>query len=87
MSETLILCRRSQISGSQAADNTGTVPSHPLEPVSTTARLLPADGPFAALDLPPGAHRVTLTYREPLFAWGGALSLLALAGIAILFRR
>jgi hypothetical protein len=45
-----------------------------------------AEGSFMGLALPPGPHHVTLVYRDPLFAWGGLVSLLAFGAAAVLAR-
>jgi hypothetical protein len=65
-----------QDGGWSARDETGSS-------LSTTL----ANGPFLALSLPPGEHRVALRYRPPGFALGGALSLATLAGCGILLLR
>lgn len=46
-----------------------------------------ANGPFLALSLPPGEHRVALRYRPPGFALGGAISLATLAAFALALLR
>ena len=44
------------------------------------------DGGRMAADLPKGVHEVTLSYRNPLFGAGAAISLAALAAAGALFR-
>jgi Bacterial membrane protein YfhO len=48
-----------------------------------------ANGPFLALRLDPGEHRVALTYHPPGLAFGGAVgaATLVLVAVAILVRR
>jgi hypothetical protein len=55
-----------------------TIDDHP-------AALLPANIAYQALIVPAGRHRVALRYRNPLIAWGGAISLAGL--IALIPRR
>ncbi len=42
-----------------------------------------ANGPFLALELPPGTHRVTLRYSPPGFRLGAAISLATLAALLV----
>lgn len=49
--------------------------------------VLHADGPFLAVELPAGEHAVTLTYRPPGLAAGGAVSAGALAAAILVFAR
>ena len=51
------------------------------------APILAADGYLRAVALSPGAHRVEFRYRPVSFYAGAAVSLLALATIAVLSRR
>lgn len=45
------------------------------------AEILPADGAFRAVAVPPGEHQVELAYRPALFRAGALLSLLAWLGV------
>ena len=45
------------------------------------AQLMPAYIAYQSLDVPPGSHTIELRYRNPLFAWSGAVSLIALAAM------
>jgi len=46
-----------------------------------------SEGFLSAVEVPEGAHTVEMRYVNPLFAWGGAASLLALAGLAAILLR
>jgi len=59
---------------------TASVDGHP-------APILAADGYLRAVALSPGAHRVEFRYRPVSFSAGAALSLLALAALAVLLLR
>jgi hypothetical protein len=59
---------------------TASVDGHP-------APILAADGYLRAVALSPGAHRVEFRYRPLSFYAGAAVSLLALATLAVLYRR
>jgi hypothetical protein len=49
--------------------------------------LLRSEGFLCAVEVPEGAHTLDMRYVNPLFAWGGAASLLALAGLAAILLR
>ena len=46
----------------------------------TAAALFPVDHALMGLEVPAGAHRLRLAYRQNGFGWGAGISLLALAG-------
>ncbi len=43
------------------------------------------DTAFRGIDLPPGTHRITMDFRPSILAWSALLSLLSIAGLAILY--
>jgi len=52
----------------------------------TPVPLLPTAACQVGVELPPGAHRLELRYRDPWVPVGAAASVVALAAAALLFR-